>query len=241
MKKPIIGILANLHHFEHGPLPYAELCGVQRDYVCAVEQAGGVPLLIPVVENIETIHQQLSLVDGVILSGGYDVNPTHYDEEPSVLLEEIHPERDVFELKAIQIIRDYQKPLLGICRGMQILNVAFGGTLYQDISHAPGESIKHRQNAKRYEPTHSVDIVEGTLLSKILNGKISIATNSFHHQAIKKLAPGFIVNALAKDGIIEGIELPGNQFVMALQWHPEMMAAVDSNMGAIFQEFIKRV
>lgn len=240
MKKPIIGILANLHHFENGPLPYSELCGVQRDYILAVEQAGGVPFILPVVENANVISQQLDLMDGFILSGGYDVNPANYGEEPTALLEEIHPERDNYELQAIRIIRALKKPLLGICRGLQIINVAFGGTLYQDISHAPGESLKHRQNAKRYEATHSVDIVEGTRLSEIFNNS-SISTNSFHHQAIKQLAPGFIVNAYAKDGIIEGIEMQGNHFIMAVQWHPEMMAAMDSNMRSLFFEFIKTV
>lgn len=240
MKKPIIGILANLHHYESGPLPYVDLCGLQRDYLYAIERAGGVPMMLPVVEDAATVRQQIAIVDGVVLSGGFDVNPAHYGEEPTALLEEIHPERDAYELMAIKISQDLGKPLLGICRGLQILNVAFGGTLYQDISHAPGERVKHRQKAQRFEPTHSVDVMEGTLLRKIVNTS-SLATNSFHHQAIKQLAPGFVVNAQAKDGVIEGIELPGNKFVLAVQWHPEMMASTDPYAKALFSEFVNFV
>ena len=238
MKKPVIGILANLHHYESGPLPYVELCGLQRDYLFAIERAGGVPLMLPIVEDPDTIRQQIALIDGLVLSGGYDVSPAHYGEEPTALLEEIHPERDEYELLAIEAAEEMQKPLLGICRGMQILNVAYGGTLYQDITHAPGERVKHRQKAKRYEPTHSVDVIQGTLLSRIVNAE-TLATNSFHHQAIKQLAPGFVVNAQARDGVIEGIERPGNRFMLALQWHPEMMAANDPYMQALFRLFVQ--
>lgn len=240
MPKPIIGILASLHHYEHGPLPYVELCGLQRDYLFAVERAGGVPIMLPVVEDPETIRKQIELVDGLVLSGGYDVNPTNYGEEPTALLEDIHPERDAYELQAIDFANALEKPLLGICRGLQILNVAYGGSLYQDISHAPGETIKHRQMAKRFEPTHTVDVIDGTLLHKIV-GIPSLSTNSFHHQAIKNLAPGLVINAQARDGVIEGVEMPGSRFVMALQWHPEMMASTDPYMQALFKAFIKAV
>lgn len=240
MQKPIIGILASLHHYAHGPLPYVELCGLQRDYIYAIEHAGGIPIMLPVVEDPATVERQIAMADGIVLSGGYDVNPSHYGEEPTDLLEEIHPERDTYELKAIEFAREMEKPIFGICRGLQILNVAMGGSLYQDISHAPGESVKHRQNAKRNEPTHSVDVLEGTLLSRIVNTP-TLATNSFHHQAIKQLAPGFVINAMARDGVIEGIEMPGKTFVLALQWHPEMMASTDPCMHALFENFVKAV
>lgn len=196
--------------------------------------------MLPVVEDPSTIRQQIALVDGIVLSGGYDVNPYHYGEEPTALLEEIHPERDAYELQAIKFADELKKPLLGICRGMQILNVAYGGTLYQDISHAPGERVKHRQKAKRFEPTHTVDVVEGTMLHEIVDTP-TLATNSFHHQAIRELAPGFVVNAQARDGVIEGIEMPGDRFMLALQWHPEMMAPTDPSMQALFKYFIKAV
>lgn len=240
MKKPIIGILANLHRYDTGFLPHVDLCGLQRDYLTAIETAEGVPLILPVVADTDIIEQQLELVDAIVLPGGYDVSPCYYKEEPSCLLEEIHPERDAYEFAVIKIAEKLQKPLLGICRGLQILNVAYGGSLYQDISHAPGASVKHRQMAKRYDPTHSVDIAKNTLLHEIF-GTTTIMTNSFHHQAIKQLAPGFIVNAQAKDGIIEGIEKPGDRFVLALQWHPEMMAAKDACMQSLFREFVRRI
>lgn len=120
MKKPFIGISANLYHYQTGPLPYVEICGLSRDYLAAVDQAGGIPLMLPVVKNRDVIREQVSIMDGIILSGGYDVGPSHYGEEPTQLLEETHPERDAYELAIIQIAEELKKPIFGICRGMQI-------------------------------------------------------------------------------------------------------------------------
>lgn len=239
MKKPFIGILANLHLDKHEPLPYVEVSGVQRDYIYAIERAGGIPIMLPVCEEPEVIRQQVAHVDGILLTGGYDVHPLHYGEEPTPLLEATHPERDSYELFAIKIADELQKPIFAICRGMQLLNVAYGGSLYQDISMCSAEHVEHRQKAKRSEPTHTIEIVKETLLHKILSAD-SLVTNSFHHQAVKRLAPGFIVNAYSQDGMIEGIERPGERYMLALQWHPEMMAATDPYMQLIFQTFVNK-
>lgn len=236
--KPIIGVtptllIADEEHF-HGQ----ERSCLTQEYINAVYSGGGVPMVFGVVQDESAIRAQIELVDGIILSGGWDVNPLLYDEEPSSLLQFIYPERDSFELKVIKIAYELNKPILGICRGMQILNVAFGGSLYQDLSHYSASSLQHVQKARRYEPSHTVEIVRSTLLHKIFGADVIMA-NSFHHQAIKSIAPGFQVSAKAKDGVIEAFEKPGKQFIVGVQWHPEMMFRFHPDMLKIFTSFIQ--
>lgn len=131
-----------------------------------------------------------------------------------------------------------KKPILGICRGLQILNVALGGTLYQDIpSEAPGNLVLHRQLSKEHVATHSVDILHGSKLKAIMQAD-SLLTNSFHHQSIKKLAPGLKISANSRDGIIEGVETSEANFIVAVQWHPECMVKSDSQMMHLFTHFV---
>lgn len=195
-------------------------------------------MVFAVIQDESAIRTQIELVDGIILSGGWDVNPLLYDEEPSGLLQFIYPERDAFELKVIKIAYELNKPILGICRGMQILNVAFGGSLYQDLSHYSASSLQHVQKARRYEPSHTVEIVRSTQLHKIFGTDVIMA-NSFHHQAIKAIAPGFQVSAKARDGVIEAFEKPGKHFIVGVQWHPEMMARFHPDMLKIFTSFVQ--
>ncbi len=236
--KPIIGITPTLLISDEDPFHGQERCCLTQDYVQAIHQAGGIPIVFGVVQDENSIRSQIALLDGVMLSGGWDVNPLLYDEEPSSLLQFIYPERDTFELKVIKIAYELQKPILGICRGMQILNVAFGGSLYQDLSHYSTSSIQHVQKAKRYEEAHTVEISRSTLLHKIFKTDI-IMTNSFHHQAIKNIAPGFRVSARARDGIIEAFENHHANFLLGVQWHPEMMIRHHPEMLKIFSAFVK--
>lgn len=238
MTKPLIGILGNLFIMGEGMFPGIERAYVNNDYVEAVEKAGGVPIIIPIVNDEEVIKNQIKNVDGIILSGGYDVNPQCYGEEPQQKLGFIFPKIDKYHLKAIEYCAKFKKPLLGICRGMQILNVAYGGTLYQDLEYIEGCNIKHVQNSKRNDPGHVVEMVEGSLLYDILGSKV--LTNSFHHQCIKKIAPGLKVTAVAKDGVIEAIESEEDVFIIGVQWHPEMMAQDSAPMLNIFKELIKK-
>jgi putative glutamine amidotransferase len=216
--------------------PGMERAYVNYDYVQVISMVGAVPIVLPVISDEQSIRRQLELVDGLLLSGGYDISPLYYNEEPCKELEFIFPEVDEYQLATARITASLGKPMLGICRGTQILNVAFGGTVYQDVQQVPN-AIQHVQKSQRHVPGHTVNIVKDTILSEIFNKK-KIVTNSFHHQAVKDIAPGFIVNARSEDGIIEGIEQSGDVFTLGVQWHPEMMAEKYPDMLKIFRRFI---
>lgn len=237
--KPIIGITGNMLIEENGIFPGIERAYVNNDYVEAVVLAGGIPVILPILKGEGILEKLLETVDGVLISGGFDINPLTYGEEPSKELEFIYPDRDEFDLNLIRIANKLGKPILGICRGLQILNVAFGGTLYQDISHIEGNYIKHFQSTKNNAATgHTVEIVQGTIIGSILGE--SAVVNSFHHQAVKKLADGFTVTARSKDGIIEAIEKKGDPFTVGVQWHPEKMISGGSiEMLEVFKKLAK--
>ncbi|WP_234125017.1 gamma-glutamyl-gamma-aminobutyrate hydrolase family protein [Clostridium hydrogenum] len=227
MKKALIGIVGNLLIDQGGMFPGYERAYVNNDYIQSVEKAGGTPVMLPVISDYEKVKNQIEAVDSIIISGGFDVNPLIYDDEPSQKQGFLCPERDEYDLMVIKAAMELNKPILGICRGIQILNAALGGTLYQDLSQIEGCYIKHVQESRPEVAGHSVEIVKGTKLYDILGEKI--ITNSFHHQAIKDLAPGFKVAARSKDGVIEAIEKEEG-FVIGIQWHPEMMARKDNKL-----------
>lgn len=235
---PVIGISASLFSVESGCFMGRERMAVLQDYSEAIRLTGGIPIILPIVEGENLITQQMSLVDGLLLSGGYDVSPLFYGEEPQRGLEAVRPERDRYELQLIDSARKSLKPIFGICRGLQILNVAFGGTLYQDIPSSIPTALQHQQLAQVDEATHHVQIVSHTKLHHIFEEGI-ILTNSFHHQAIKDLAPGFIVSAKSSDGMIEGIEGKEDAFVLGVQWHPELMIGKHPKMFKLFRAFVE--
>ena len=241
MKKPIIGISASMIFEEKDELFLGDKYScVAHSYVDAIYKSGGIPVVLPILKDISAIREQVKLLDGIVLSGGRDVDPHFYGEEPLEKLQAIFPERDVHELALIKFAVELNKPILGVCRGQQILNVAFGGNLYQDISYMPGEHIKHNQIGSPYQPTHSIKIDKKSTLFKMADKLEVERVNSFHHQAIKKLADDFKVIATAPDGVIEAIEYSGKEdlFIMAVQFHPEMM--YDKNIFArtIFKKFV---
>lgn len=233
-KKKKIGITANVFLSEGEDSAGLKFTGVFKDYTEAVVLGGGVPFILPPVEIKEDMLAQLSAIDLLIVSGGADVQPFLYGEAPSPLLEKMNPERDLYEMELVRLAYAQGIPIFGICRGLQVINVAFGGTLYQDISEFTENTGLHRHPKSDQEATHPVEIVENTLLYEILKEK-TIVTNSYHHQGIKKLAPDLQVNAYAPDGFIEGIEKPGGSFLLALQWHPEMMVKHDALMLKLFR------
>lgn len=237
-KSPIIGISGGLLIDEGGMFPGYERAYVNNDYISAVIMCKGVPYILPIIDDDKLIKEQLSHIDALILSGGQDVNPLLYGEEPHCKLGNILPKRDTYDIKLIKLALEMGKPILGICRGEQILNVSQGGTLYQDLSLMEGSHIKHNQRHLSNIPTHSVEIIKGTKLHKIL-GKTTILTNSFHHMAVNKVAPGYVVSARSKDGVVEAIEKEGEDFVIGLQWHPEMMAKENEIMKKIFTALIE--
>jgi len=234
---PVIGILANLLIVDEVPFPGLERASVTYDYISAVEAAGGIPVLIPVVGAAATIRRQIALVDGVLATGGYDPDPLLWGEQPNRRIEFVFPEVDQHQIAAVRIATELGKPLLGICRGLQIINVAFGGTLYQDLSLIPDSYIQHYQKSPKYAHGHTVTLVKDSALAGIFETDV-IATNSFHHLAIKDVAPGFTMSAYAPDGVIEGIERTVGSPVLAVQWHPEMMYAKHPEMLRVFVHFI---
>ncbi|WP_407080301.1 gamma-glutamyl-gamma-aminobutyrate hydrolase family protein [Candidatus Contubernalis alkalaceticus] len=207
-------------------------------YSLVVEAAGGIPLVIPTLENIENIKEILSFFDGIILSGGGDPDPFIFGEEPVFGQGKIEPPRDYLELILAEEALNLNLPILGICRGMQMINLAAGGSIYQDIGLRKKKNIKHMQDAPRWYPTHKVYITPHSRLASIFDQE-SHRVNSFHHQGINKLGKGLISCAYASDGLVEALEGTGENLVMGVQWHPETMWVRDSKMLDLFKYFIK--
>ena len=208
------------------------------NYVKAVRKAGGIPLIIPITSDAQELEEILERVDGIIMTGGEDVEPARYGEEALPELGKTFPERDEFDIKLISMAAEEGLPILGICRGAQVLNVAFGGTLYQDIpSQLPDTFINHRVGA-RNEVMHSVRITEGTILHSILGETAGV--NTSHHQAVKDVAPGFVISAVSEDGVVEAIEKSDAECIIGVQFHPEAFVA-DGNdsLLPVFTYFIK--
>lgn len=238
MSKPIIGISGSILVDKSGSFAGYRRSYVNEDYVKSVIKNGGVPYIIPMNNDVEIIRDQITCVDGLILSGGHDVSPIYYNQEPDKKLCEILPERDLFDFKLIEFAKEKNIPILGICRGLQILNVYHGGTLFQDLSMYDKSKVKHDQVVSPTVATHTVDLADKTELKRILK-KNSIMVNSFHHQIINKLADNLVATAYSKDGVVEAIECPEYKFMMAVQWHPEMLHEVDEQMNLIFKELIE--
>lgn len=195
-------------------------------YVRCVQDAGGLPVLFPNV-SADAAAGYLARVDGLLLSGGVDVDPSLFEQEPHPKLGEVDTDRDHFEIALARGARDAGMPILAICRGSQVLNVAFGGTLMQDVPSLVEGALMHEQKALRHDaPCHSLTIEPGTHLHEIA-GSTSRRVNSFHHQAVDRLADGFRVTARSSDGVIEGIEDPAHPFCVGVQWHPERMPEHD--------------
>lgn len=214
--RPLIGLTAD----------HSDLDATLRDrYYKQIVAAGGTPVIIPPVADKEVIVNTLEQLDGLILTGGADYNPLWMGEEPSTHLHGINRERDLAELLTARLAFNRQIPTLGICRGIQTLAIALGGKVAQDIQEAasPGTVIiKHAQDADRSEPTHSVRIADGSILSGIYEGE-TIHVNSFHHQAVAQPGPHFRITATAPDGTVEAIESTEHKAVMGVQWHPEWL------------------
>lgn len=211
---------------------------IDRDkYVRALKEHGGLSVIFPNYSEKEHIQCCFSIIDGILLSGGADVNPLTFRENPVPGLRQIDPERDEFELAITRTALEKGTPVLAICRGMQVLNVAAGGLLYQDIYSQKKNILKHGQRAPRGAPSHGITIEPGTMLKDIL-GVESTYVNSMHHQAVKDIAPGFVVSARAPDGLPEGIEHTKHPFAVGVQWHPEEMWQNNKIFSCLFRKFV---
>lgn len=211
---------------------------IAQYYTRAVEAAGGMPILLPYVKDANCLSQLAHHLDGVVFSGGVDVDPQAFGEQPLPRLGEINPERDEFELALAKIALEADLAVLAICRGLQLLNIAAGGSIHQHLSNqiAPG-LIKHSQDAPRWYATHKVSLKAGSILANLLQAR-EARVNSFHHQAVAQAAPGFIVNATSPEGVIEGLESENHKFVVGVQWHPECMWEKDPQMLKLFKGLV---
>jgi len=226
--KPLIGITASMglgiYSLQQEHMP-AEQHRLSDSYVQAIVQAGGVPVVLPNCEDPELLKAMVDRLDGVLLSGGGDVDPTIHGQRATGRLGSVSPRRDTAEIAiAKYVIEQTDKPLLGICRGIQIMNVAMGGTLHIDLPE-DGKLCHSLTMYPRHMTTHTVEVAPQSRLAGIL-GEGRVWVNSFHHQAVKEAAPCFAVTARASDDdVVEGMELPGGRLVVGVQWHPEELRA----------------
>jgi putative glutamine amidotransferase len=208
---------------------------IPAEYVDAVRRGGGSAVLLPPGES--RVEEWLALVDGVILAGGGDIDPEHYGGELHETIYAIDAERDGSELALARRIVDAGIPTLGICRGVQILNVALGGTLHEHVPDVFGEGVAHRLPPR--EPTaHAIEVAAGSGLAGILR-EIRFESPSWHHQAVDAVAEALRVSARAPDGVIEAVEMPAHPWLYAVQWHPELTAATDAVQQRIFTALVE--
>lgn len=236
-KKPVIGILGLTRWSNPGLYISAESVFTSSANVRSILENGGIPVLIPAAAAAEDPEGAVSCCDGLLFPGGEDVTPWYYDEEPLPVIGAFRPEIDDAWMKAGKYALEHRIPMLGICKGHQFLNVMLGGSLYQDVS-LQGQVIQHLQKHDRTYLTHYVQIEEGTRLASIL-GAGKVATNSMHHQAVKKLGKGLKVSARTSDGTIEGIE-DEEGLILSVQWHPEDLIDSAPVMNRLFQDLIDR-
>ena len=214
MSKPKIGLICFVFQ-SISPRNYI----IQRGYVRSIIDAGGIPILIPVTEDPARCADYIDMIDGLLVPGGEDVAPEFYGEDPHRTVSYINRDKDRYDLELIRLCREQNKPIFGICRGFQVINVAFGGTLYQDIPSQLPEAMCHNQSQDlRNVPTHKVTLDENSVIGRIL-GK-EIYTNSFHHQAVKDVGDGLRVVGRTADGVVEALETEDGR-IFAVEWHPE--------------------
>lgn len=231
LSKPVIGITAAHCTEELKTFP-------RHYYVESIRKAGGIPFILPPVRTPEEANEVLPLIHGLLLTGGGDISPTYLREDPRRGIGGCFPERDFSEILLTQLALQQNLPLLGICRGIQVLAVAAGGKIYQDIPSQYPNAMQHVQTAPRQYAWHDVNIVEESVLFRLLN-KTKIGVNSLHHQAVSEIPQGFIHCALASDEIIEGIEKSGAKFCLGVQWHPESMMETEVHSKVLFRGFVE--
>ena len=235
MPEPLIGITSGYRTIE---LKYLHSC-LSRNYTQAIIHAGGIPLILPANLPTSQLTSLLSRLDGVLFSGGDDVNPRLYGEEPIPETKKVLDERDEMESSLLKSCLEQGKPVFGICRGLQIINVALGGTLYQHIESQYPHAIQHdRHDDLREKRHHFVSVAAGSLLAK-LTGMSSIQVNTLHHQGIRDVAKELNITATCSgDGLIEAIEINRQGFFLAVQWHPEELSEYPEQRS-LFEAFVK--
>lgn len=226
--KPVIGVSPSCTNGK---------VSVNSSYLVSIERAGGVPLILPMVADEATADALLSRVDGLLMTGGEDIAPAYYGEETLNSTVSINAPRDTTDMLLLTAAKKRRLPVLGICRGEQVVNVFYGGSLWQDLPSQVGTEVSHRQTEPSSVGTHWVYIEKGTQLHTLLKAD-SIKVNSFHHQAVKQIADGLTVSARAADGVVEGYEGKG---IICVQFHPEgFVSGGDERFLPLFEEFIRK-
>jgi putative glutamine amidotransferase len=237
LNAPLIGIPT--FHDKSSPEAMPERFAMSRPYIHALELAGALPVLLPLALGLTTLRRLYARMDGLFMAGGGDLSPTCYQRPKYDKTEGIDPLRDETEMIMLRWALEDRKPVLGVCRGSQGLNVAAGGTLMQDVSDFVPNALRHQYfpEKPRNYVAHEISTVENTQLAGIL-GQVA-HVNSFHHQAVEQVASGFVVAAYAPDGVVEAIEYTGAQFAIGVQWHPEGLVDADPSMLALFTRFVE--
>lgn len=229
MRQPIIAITSKR---ETNSLPQMT---VKENYIQAVIRAGGTPVMIPIGIDDAQIEQISRMADSILLPGGGDIDPQIFDGIPHEEVYGKSPELDHIELELVRYARERSIPLFGVCRGCQVVNVAFGGSLFTHLDDQFGDTIQH-SNKNYSKLPHTVEIQPGTKLAQMIPQQ-TIQVNSLHHQGIDRLGSGLVVNAIADDGLVEGVEYPDHPFLLAVQWHPEALPE-DESARSLFKHFI---
>lgn len=231
-KKPIIALTP--YHNTEKDEPY-----MRPAYLKAVRAAGGIPVILPLEADEEELAQLVDHVDGILFTGGPDVHPFYFGEETQRFCGNVSIKRDSMELALLRLAMERKKPILGICRGVQLINIGLGGDIYQDIPSQFKEDfpIAHTQPFGYEIPSHTVKVAKGTLLAGIAGSDV-LRVNSMHHQAVQNLAPGLAASGFAPGGLIEAVEMPGYPFLLGVQWHPEYLWERDEAARGIFERFV---
>jgi putative glutamine amidotransferase len=234
--RPVIGIPCQADFRAGSQRP---IYGNNRTYVHAVESAGGLPILIPMLDDLSELQELLPRLDGILFSGGLDLQSSLYGAQPHPAEDEADPQLDQFEMAIASWALEEDIPVLGVCRGMQMLNVLSGGTLYQDIPSQYPTTLNHsRRDMPRTALTHCVTLEAGSQIERIL-GTHQFSVNSLHHQAVKKPGQGVRISGRSEDGIAEFLEMPAKRFVIGIQGHPEELYSTVPIFARLFQAFVR--
>ncbi|MDQ3183298.1 MAG: gamma-glutamyl-gamma-aminobutyrate hydrolase family protein [Actinomycetota bacterium] len=239
---PIIGITATLKEDVDAVAerPLGRFVRADLDYVEGVAGAGGAPVVLPPAGDERAAEAVIQSLDGLLLSGGSDLDPHYYGEEPMPELGVTLPERDAFEMALVGLALRRGIPVFGICRGMQVLNVALGGTLYQDLpSQWERDLLKHRQDTPKWQPTHEVRVRDGSYIAEVM-GRESVKVNSYHHQGVRALAEGLVVTGRSSDGVVEAVEAVdlSERWLLGVQWHAEAMRGAGPQQERLFEAHV---
>lgn len=237
LDKPVIGIACSKIVTKQEPFIGDNKSYISIDYIHAIEKAGGIPIQLPITSNKDIINYYVKICDGILFPGGPDIHPLYYNEEPRKNLGKVYTDLDEFQIALMKEVLSKNKPILGICRGFQLMNVVMGGTLTQDLSEK-NIYVKHYMDCEKHVIAHKVKINSGTFLYDIYGNEMYV--NSYHHQIVEKLGKDFEVLALSSDDVIEAIKLKNKDFVVGVQWHPEMMLTASDAMLPVFKYFIEK-